>query len=270
MINIVIFGAPGAGKGTQATLLAEKYDFLHVSTGDLLRQEVRLGTPLGQRAQAIMNRGDLVGDDIVVPLLDRALRQRSTLPDPDAAVDPWDRERKGLPHRPEGCIIDGFPRTVSQAQTLEFMFRKMERRIDLVVAIDVPREELVRRIHERAAISGRADDLTGDMRVDATVKGSLPLEDLMPLVPDTMKVSAVGDADLDLHANFKMSQLKQQSFDKIKAFSNALLKKSDEVSLNPMEYVDKKVVAYKNPNGPNYISPYTTSAYSGMMFSGYC
>mgnify|MGYP002622174371 CR=1 FL=1 len=158
MINIVIFGAPGAGKGTQATLLAEKYDFLHVSTGDLLRQEVRLGTPLGQRAQAIMNRGDLVGDDIVVPLLDRALRQRSTLPDPDAAVDPWDRERKGLPHRPEGCIIDGFPRTVSQAQTLEFMFRKMERRIDLVVAIDVPREELVRRIHERAAISGRADD----------------------------------------------------------------------------------------------------------------
>ena len=158
MINIVIFGAPGAGKGTQAKLLAEKYDFLHISTGDLLRQEVELGTPMGQRAQAIMNRGDLVGDDIVVPLLDRALQKRSTAPNPDSLIDPWDRERHGAPHRPEGSIIDGFPRTVSQAQTLEFMFRKLQRRIDLVVAIDVPRDELVRRIHERAAISGRADD----------------------------------------------------------------------------------------------------------------
>ena len=158
MINIVIFGAPGAGKGTQAQLLAEKFDFLHISTGDLLRQEVALSTPMGLRAKAIMNRGDLVGDDIVVPLLDRALRQRSTLPDPDAAVDPWDRERKGEPHRPEGCIIDGFPRTVQQAQTLEFLFSKLKRKIDCIIAIDVPRDELVRRIHERAAISGRADD----------------------------------------------------------------------------------------------------------------
>lgn len=158
MINIVIFGAPGAGKGTQAQLLAEKFDFLHISTGELLRQEVTLGTPLGQRAKAIMDRGDLVGDDIVVALLDRALRQRSTLPDPDAAVDPWDRERHGDPHRPEGCIIDGFPRTVQQAQTLEFIFNKLQRKIDCVIAIDVPRDELVRRIHERAAISGRADD----------------------------------------------------------------------------------------------------------------
>ena len=86
------------------------------------------------------------------------MRQRSTLPDPEAAVDPWDRERHGEPHRPAGCIIDGFPRTVSQAQTLEFIFSKLKRRIDLVVAIEVPRDELVRRIHERATISGRADD----------------------------------------------------------------------------------------------------------------
>lgn len=158
MINIVIFGAPGAGKGTQAKLLAEKYDFLHISTGDLLRQEVALGSPMGLRAKAIMNRGDLVGDDIVVQLLGRALELRSTLPDPTAVLDPWDVERNGEPHRPEGCIIDGFPRTVSQAQTLEFLFERLKRKIDCVVAIDVPRDELVRRIHERAAISGRADD----------------------------------------------------------------------------------------------------------------
>ena len=134
MINIVIFGAPGAGKGTQAQLLAEKYDFLHISTGDLLRQEVALATPLGLRAKAIMNRGDLVGDDIVVTLLARALANRSTLPDPDANIDPWDRERNGEPHRPEGCIIDGFPRTVQQAQTLEFLFSKLKRKIDCIVA----------------------------------------------------------------------------------------------------------------------------------------
>ena len=158
MINIVIFGAPGAGKGTQAQLLAEKYDFLHISTGDLLRQEVALETPMGLRAKAIMNRGDLVGDDIVVALLARALANRSTLPNPDASIDPWDRELHGEPRRPEGCIIDGFPRTVQQAQTLEFLFNKLQRKIDCIVAIDVPREELVRRIHERAAISGRADD----------------------------------------------------------------------------------------------------------------
>ncbi|MBR2959139.1 MAG: nucleoside monophosphate kinase [Bacteroidales bacterium] len=158
MANIVIFGAPGVGKGTQAKLLAEKYDLLHISTGDLLRQEVQMQTPVGQRAQAIINRGDLVGDDIVVPLLDRALRLRSTHPDPDSQIDPWDRQIHGAPHRPEGCIIDGFPRTVPQAQTLEFLFRRMKRRIDLVLAIEVSRNELVRRIHERAAISGRTDD----------------------------------------------------------------------------------------------------------------
>ena len=158
MINIVIFGAPGAGKGTQAQLLAEKYDFLHISTGELLRQEVALSTPTGLRAKAIMDRGDLVGDDIVVSLLSRALVNRRTLPDPDSAVDPWDAQRKGIPHRPEGCIIDGFPRTVQQAQTLEFLFSKLQRRIDCVIAIDVPRDELVHRIHQRAAVSNRSDD----------------------------------------------------------------------------------------------------------------
>ena len=157
-MNIVLLGAPGAGKGTQGQKLVEEFGIAHISTGDLLRQEVELQTPMGQRAQAIMNRGDLVGDDIVVSLLGRALELRSTLPDPDAALDPWDVERHGRPHRPEGCIIDGFPRTVSQAQTLEFLFGRLKRKIDCVVAIDVPRDELVRRIHERAAISGRADD----------------------------------------------------------------------------------------------------------------
>ena len=158
MINIVLFGAPGAGKGTQAQLLAEKYDLLHISTGELLRHEVGLGTPIGQRAQAIINRGDLVGDDIVVSLLARAMQNRSTSPVPTADEDPWETEINGEPHRPEGCIIDGFPRTVQQAQTLEFLFSRLKKKLHCVIAIDVPQDELVRRIHERAAISNRADD----------------------------------------------------------------------------------------------------------------
>ena len=154
----ILFGPPGAGKGTQATLLAEKYDFLHISTGDLLRQEVSLRTPIGLRAKAIMDRGDLVGDDIVVQLLHRALQQRSTHPDPDSQEDPWDVARKGHSRRPEGCIVDGFPRTVQQAQTLDFVVRRLKRTLDLIVAIDVPRDLLIQRIYERAAVSGRSDD----------------------------------------------------------------------------------------------------------------
>ena len=135
MKNIVLFGPPGAGKGTHANLLAEKYNMLHLSTGDMLRTEVAAKTPLGQRIQDIMERGDLVGDDLVCRLMEQAISNAR-----------------------QGLIIDGFPRTVAQAQVLEYIFSQNKRRIDAVIAIDLPREELVRRIHERALISNRTDD----------------------------------------------------------------------------------------------------------------
>lgn len=135
MKNIVLFGPPGAGKGTHANLLAEKYNMLHLSTGDMLRTEVAAKTPLGQRIQDIMERGDLVGDDLVCRLMEQATSNAR-----------------------QGLIIDGFPRTVAQAQVLEYIFSQNKRRIDAVIAIDLPREELVRRIHERALISNRTDD----------------------------------------------------------------------------------------------------------------
>ncbi len=164
MKNIVLFGAPGAGKGTQASLLAEKYDLIHLSTGEMLRKEVAQDTPLGRRVKDIMLRGDLVGDDIVVNLIAKAIDSgRGT------AMDEWDEIRlrhacgladeDPLPERPQPSIIyDGFPRTVQQCQMLEFIFRQKERRLDAVISIDVPQEELVRRIHERALISNRSDD----------------------------------------------------------------------------------------------------------------
>lgn len=164
MKNIILFGAPGAGKGTQAGLLAEKFDLIHLSTGEMLRREVFQGTPLGMRVKGIMERGDLVGDDIVVNLIAKALDNgRNEL------LDEWDELRlrracgigpdDPLPEKPQPSIIyDGFPRTVQQCQMLEFLFQKKQRKLDCVISIDVPQEELVRRIHERALISNRSDD----------------------------------------------------------------------------------------------------------------
>lgn len=164
MKNIVLFGAPGAGKGTQAQLLAEKYNLIHLSTGEMLRHEVAQNTPLGQRVKGIMERGDLVGDDIVVNLIAKTMDQGLNEP-----MDEWDEERlrrvcglepgEPLPQKPQPSIIyDGFPRTVQQCQMLEFLFQKKGRRLDCVISIDVPQEELIRRIHERSLISNRSDD----------------------------------------------------------------------------------------------------------------
>ena len=164
MKNIVLFGAPGAGKGTQASLLAEKYDLIHLSTGEMLRKEVSLDTPLGRRVKDIMLRGDLVGDDIVVNLIAKAIDMGR-----GESLDEWDEIRlrracgladdEPLPEKPQPSIIyDGFPRTVQQCQMLEFIFRQKGRKLDAVISIDVPQEELVRRIHERALVSNRSDD----------------------------------------------------------------------------------------------------------------
>ena len=164
MKNIVLFGAPGAGKGTQASLLAEKYDLIHLSTGDMLRKEVASGTALGLRVKDIMQRGDLVSDDIVVGLISKALDEKR-----GELLDEWDEARlrracglsddDPLPTMPQPSIIyDGFPRTVQQCQMLEFIFGQKQCKLDCVISIDIPQEELVRRIHERALISNRADD----------------------------------------------------------------------------------------------------------------
>ena len=164
MKNIILFGAPGAGKGTQAALLAEKFNLIHLSTGEMLRKEVALDTPLGRRVKDIMLRGDLVGDDIVVNLIAKAIDQGYGQP-----LDELDEVRlrracglkddDPLPEKPQPSIIyDGFPRTVQQCQMLEFIFRQKGRKLDAVISIDVPQEELVRRIHERALVSNRSDD----------------------------------------------------------------------------------------------------------------
>ena len=137
MLNIVLFGPPGAGKGTQSQNLISKYGLVHLSTGDLLRTEIARGTELGVKAREIMDRGILVSDDIVIGMIENKL-------DANASAN--------------GFIFDGFPRTKAQAEALDDLLQKKGTAISCMIALEVSEEELTRRLLERGKESGRADD----------------------------------------------------------------------------------------------------------------
>lgn len=128
MVNLVLLGAPGAGKGTQAKMLSEKYKIPHISTGDILRENLKQGTELGLRAKAYMDRGDLVPDSVLIDII----RDRLTRPDTD-----------------KGFLLDGFPRTIPQAEALEHISDQIGKGLDAVIDIAVPDEELVERLAGR-------------------------------------------------------------------------------------------------------------------------
>ena len=134
---VVLFGPPGSGKGTQAQRVAARLRVPHVATGDILRGEVARGSALGREAGPIMERGELVSDDLIVRVIE------SRLSEPDAQG---------------GALLDGFPRTVPQAEALDSMLRRSGRRADVVVSLEVPDDELRRRVLRRAQVEGRADD----------------------------------------------------------------------------------------------------------------
>lgn len=136
-MNIILFGPPGAGKGTQAALLAERTGLPKVATGELLRAAVRNGTPLGQQARRFIDKGLLVPDDIIVDLL------RELVASPDSA---------------RGLIMDGFPRTLRQAEAVDESLARRGRRVDGLLYLKVPEDELVRRLLGRAKEEGRSDD----------------------------------------------------------------------------------------------------------------
>ena len=124
MLNIVLFGPPGAGKGTQANLLIKRYSLIHLSTGDLLRGEIAEGTALGLEAKSIMDKGDLVSDDIVIGMIASKLDNTPTA---------------------NGFIFDGFPRTVSQATALDNLLKEKETSISAMLSLKVADEELIKR-----------------------------------------------------------------------------------------------------------------------------
>lgn len=137
MFNIIIFGPPGSGKGTQSSRIAEKFNVKHISTGDILRSEVKQQTELGKKAQALMEKGELVPDDLLIKILHSVIEKNA-----DAA----------------GFIFDGFPRTIVQAEALDDLMNSINDSIDVVVSLDVPDNEVVGRLLKRAEIEGRKDD----------------------------------------------------------------------------------------------------------------
>ena len=137
MLNIILFGKPGSGKGTQAEFIKEKYELVHISTGDLFRQNIKNQTELGKLAQKYMNNGDLVPDTVTIGMLKSEVESNINA---------------------NGFLFDGFPRTVDQAVSLDKFLDKKKLRIDLTIAIDVKEEILIERILNRGLTSGRKDD----------------------------------------------------------------------------------------------------------------
>jgi adenylate kinase len=138
MLNIVLFGPPGAGKGTQSQKLITKYNLVHLSTGDLLRAQIAQGTELGLTAKKLMDEGLLVPDEVVIGMIDHALQSNKATAG--------------------GFIFDGFPRTVPQAERLDQLMTVHDSGINCMVALEVAEEELVTRLLERGKTSGRPDD----------------------------------------------------------------------------------------------------------------
>ena len=142
MFNIVIFGAPGAGKGTQATMLAEKFALKHLSTGDIFRKEISAGSELGKLAQKYTDSGEFVPDEVVIDMIASQFGQY-----PDV----------------KGFLFDGFPRTIAQADAFDKMLVKHGQKISAVLALEVETDELVKRLQLRGESSGRADDMSIDV-----------------------------------------------------------------------------------------------------------
>ena len=138
MKNIVIFGAPGSGKGTQSDLLIEQYGLGHISTGDVLRNEIKKGTELGKTAQSYIDKGNLIPDELMVSIL-------------AGVYDSFGRGHKGV-------IFDGFPRTIPQAEALKQMLSERGDKVAAMIELDVPEDELMQRLIKRGQQSGRADD----------------------------------------------------------------------------------------------------------------
>ena len=137
MLNIVIFGAPGSGKGTQSERIVEKYGINHISTGDVLRAEIKNGTELGKTAKGYIGQGQLIPDELMIDIL--------------ASVFDSFKDSKGV-------IFDGFPRTIAQAEALKKMLAERGQDVSVMVDLDVPEEELMVRLIKRGKDSGRADD----------------------------------------------------------------------------------------------------------------
>jgi len=144
MLNLILFGPPGSGKGTQAAKLRDKYNLIHISTGDLLRSEMQKNTQLGNEAKSYITAGKLVPDEVVIGMISQKLDENK-------------------PQNPVGYIFDGFPRTVPQAEALDKLLLEKAQPVAKVLSLIVTDNELIQRLMERGKSSGRADDSNVDV-----------------------------------------------------------------------------------------------------------
>lgn len=173
MANLIFFGAPGAGKGTQAKMLAQELDLIHISTGDLLRIEVQNQTELGLIAKSYMEKGELVPDDVIISMVENIVKNAT-----------------------KGFILDGFPRTIPQAKALDEMLKKYNLKIDKVIFLDVPKDELVQRLLKRAQLEGRTDDQDPNVienRINVYNEKTFPVLEFYQSLNKLVKINGVGE-----------------------------------------------------------------------------
>ena len=189
-MNIVIFGAPGSGKGTQSERLIDRYGLHHISTGEVLRDHIKRGTELGKIADSYISKGQLIPDELMVEVLADIFKQN-----PETTA--------------KGVIFDGFPRTIAQAEALSKMLEQYDTEVHAVVGLEVDEDELIRRMLERGKASGRSDDNIDTIRQRLAVYHSqtAPLRDYY--IEKGRYHAIDGNGDLDRISNDIASRLDQ-------------------------------------------------------------
>lgn len=184
MYNLVVFGAPGSGKGTQSARLIDEYGLYHISTGELLRDHIARGTELGKVADTYISKGNLIPDDLMIKILEHTLATN--------------------PQTENGVIFDGFPRTIQQAEALNEMLHRRGSKVHAVVGLEVPEEELMARLIKRGADSGRSDDNpeTIKSRLSVYHTQTAPLRDFYTREGKYYRVMGSGSID-DIFADIK-------------------------------------------------------------------
>ncbi|MEE3448758.1 MAG: adenylate kinase [Bacteroidales bacterium] len=175
MLNIAIFGAPGVGKGTQSALIEKKYNLVHISTGDILREETSKGTELGVKAKSYMDKGQLIPDELIINMLEKKVDENINA---------------------EGILYDGFPRTVKQAEALDEMFSKKGLKLDTFLCLTADHDTLVERLLNRAKDSGRADDADVNVienRIKVYNEQTLPVADYYKAQGKAVEINGIGE-----------------------------------------------------------------------------
>ncbi len=177
MFNLILFGPPGAGKGTQSEKLIEKYQLIHLSTGDILRSEIAEGTELGLKAKEVMDLGELVPDEVVIAMIKSKLEANASA---------------------KGFIFDGFPRTTAQAEALDALLEELAHPITIMLALEVSESELIKRLLNRGKNSGRPDDQDEAIiqnRINEYQNKTAPIKDYYSLQGKFRAIEGIGSID---------------------------------------------------------------------------